>query len=432
MSKLTVKPIEKIRGEFIVPGDKSISHRSIMLASLAQGKTEITNFLASEDCLATIQCFKDLGVNISEVTVANGMPKVVVEGAGLNGLKAPENDLYAGNSGTTIRLITGILSAQSFNTVINGDGSLQKRPMKRIITPLSQMGAVIEGDYPPLKITGKTLQAAHYDSPIASAQVKSSILLAGLFCEGETSVSEPALSRDHTERMFSYLGIDIKKEGLKVSVTGNKPFTAKPLFVPGDISSAAYLLVMACVLPEADVLIKNIGINPSRTGIIEVLLDMGADLKLENERDENGEPVADIRVKSSKLKGTVVEGALIPRLIDEIPIIAVAAAFAEGVTEISDAKELRVKESDRIATMVKELQKFGVNITAKEDGMVITGGNELHSAECESYGDHRVAMSCAIAGFATGSLNDTVINDVDCIKTSFPEFFTFVEKMSKG
>ncbi|MBU0581347.1 MAG: 3-phosphoshikimate 1-carboxyvinyltransferase [Candidatus Margulisbacteria bacterium] len=427
IKKLVVQPVSKLKGSFSVQGDKSISHRAIMLAALSQGETEITNFLSAEDCLNTVQCFKEMGVKITPNKITNSTKKIHVQGVGLDGLKLPEKELYAGNSGTTIRLLTGILAAQKFNTVINGDASIQKRPMARIVKPLQEMGAQISGEYAPLKIFGQALKPIHYHTPMASAQVKSCILLAGLFCDGITSVTEPAASRDHTERMLEYLGANITRQGLTVSIEGRPLIEAKPIFVPGDISSAAFLIVTGLILNKAEIVVQNVGINPTRTGILEVLRKMGGDIVLEKEREMNGEPVADIRVVSSALNGITVEGTMIPRMIDEIPILAVAAACAKGTTVIKDAKELRVKESDRIQSMVSELKKFGVKIFARDDGMLIEGGGHLHAAECESHGDHRVAMACAIAGLAVTGNDKTIINNVDCIKTSFPGFLDFIK-----
>ncbi len=430
MKDLTVEPVDRLQGEFTVQGDKSISHRVIMLSSIARGTSEITGFLPGEDCLRTVDCFRKMGVVIEPEKITKSTKKVKVHGVGLDGLKAPEGVLDAGNSGTTIRLMTGILAAQNFSSTISGDSSIQKRPMDRVVKPLTEMGAKIEGSFAPLKITGTTLKPISYHSPIASAQVKSAVLLAGLFCDGVTSVTEPALSRDHTERMLTSFGAKVTRQGLTVSVEGKPILNAKPLTVPGDISSAAFYIVAALILKKAEIVIKNVGINPTRTGIIDVLREMGAEITLEHEHDEAGEPVADIRVVSSALKGITIEGDMIPRIIDEIPILAVAAAYAEGTTIIKDAKELRVKESDRIQTMVTELQKFGVHIAARPDGMLIEGGRHLRAAECESYGDHRVAMACAIAGLGVQK-GTTLLKDVECIKTSFPGFFDFI-KLIKG
>ncbi len=427
MKDLRIEPVQSLKGTFFVQGDKSISHRAVMLASLARGTSEISGFLAGEDCINTVACMRKLGVVITPATITKNTKKVVVQGAGLDGLHAPSEVLDVGNSGTSIRLLSGILAAQSFTTTITGDASIQKRPMDRVVKPLTEMGAKITGTYAPLIIEGTRLTPVSYISPISSAQVKSCVLLAGLFCDGVTSVTEPLLSRDHTERMLSFFGANVERKGLTVSVQGDPILEGKRFTVPGDISSAAFFIVAALILPKAEVVIQNVGINPTRTGIIDVLRDMGADIVLEKEHEEAGEPVADIRVVSSRLSGTVIEGALIPRLIDEIPIIAVAAACAQGTTIIKDAKELRVKESDRIQTMVTELQKFGVNISARDDGMVIEGGRHLRAAACESYGDHRVAMSCAVAGLV--AQGTTVVHNVDCIKTSFPGFFDFMKTL---
>lgn len=415
-----------IKKTITIPGDKSISHRSVMLGSLANGTTHVHGFLTGEDCLSTIACFKKMGIEIE----LDGTD-VTVHGKGLNGLKAPTETLDVGNSGTTLRLMTGILSAQPFSCTVTGDSSIQKRPMDRVEKPLKQMGAEITGQggekiLAPLHITGHSLKGTHYTLPVASAQVKSAIILAGLYAEGKTVITEPEAARDHTEIMLNYFGADIKRNGNDITVTPVKELYAKEIFVPGDISSAAYFMVLGAVCPDSDITIKNVGINPTRTGIITVLENMGANITLLNERTVSGEKVADINVKyTPSLKSTTVEGDIIPKLIDEIPVIAVAACFAEGTTVIKDAQELKVKESNRIKTVVNELKKFGADIEETDDGMIIKGKCSLKGAVCDSHNDHRIAMSMAVAGImAEGS---TTIKDSQCVDISFPTFFSLLK-----
>ena len=385
-----------LNGKIKIPGDKSISHRAVMFGSLAKGDTKITGFLKGDDCMSTISCFKKLGIDI-EVNDDN----VIVHGKGLNGLNAPKETLDVGNSGTTIRLISGILAAQGFDSTLNGDASIQKRPMNRIIKPLSQMGADIESTndgYAPLTIHGKKLKSMEYTMPVASSQVKSSILLASLFAEGTTTIIEPVASRDHTEIMLNYFGANIKNENGVITSTPVKELYGKNLEVPGDISSAAFFMVAGLVVPNSHIIIENVGINPTRTGIIDALKAMGGYVEIINERKSGGELVGDIEVKTSSLNATTLEGSIIPRMIDEIPVFTVAALCAEGTTVVKDATELKVKESNRIATMSQELGKMGVVIEETDDGMIIKGNQKLKGAEVYSHLDHRVAMSCAIAG----------------------------------
>lgn len=420
-----IKPRTGLKGTIKIPGDKSISHRSVMFGSIAKGDTVISGFLPGDDCLSTISCFRKLGIDIEE----NG-ENVVVHGKGLKGLSAPTELLDVGNSGTTIRLISGILAAQSFDCTLNGDASIQKRPMKRVITPLSAMGADIQSTndgYAPLHIHGKKLKSIEYTMPVASAQVKSSIILASLFAEGTTVINEPVASRDHTEIMLNYFGADIKKQGDKIICTPVEELYGKPLTVPGDISSAAFFMVAGLIIPNSHIIIENVGINPTRTGIIDALQAMGGYVKIINERNSGGEPVADIEVKTSQLKATTLEGSIIPRMIDEIPVFAVAALFAEGTTYVKDAQELKVKESNRIATMGAELGKMGVTITETDDGMIIKGGQRLKGGTVYSHLDHRVAMSCAIAALAAE--NETTITDADCVGISFPDFYRLLDKI---
>lgn len=408
-----------LKGSIKIPGDKSISHRAVMFGSLAKGDTTITGFLRGDDCMSTIACFKKLGIDI-EVTE----DKVIVHGKGLKGLSAPTETLDVGNSGTTIRLISGILSAQDFDSTLNGDASIQKRPMKRVINPLSLMGADIESTnegYAPLTVHGKKLKAIEYTMPVASAQVKSAILLASLFAEGTTVINEPVASRDHTEIMLNYFGADIKNNNGIITSTPVEELYGNDLEVPGDISSAAFFMVAGLVVPDSHIIIENVGINPTRTGIIDALRAMGGYVEILNERKSGGELVGDIEVKTSKLKATTLEGSIIPRMIDEIPVFAVAALCAEGTTVVKDATELKVKESNRIATMSEELGKMGVEIEETDDGMIIKGNQKLNGAVVYSHLDHRVAMSCAIAALIAEG--DTTITDADCVGISFPNFY---------
>ncbi len=414
-----------LKGTIKIPGDKSISHRAVMFGSLAKGDTEITGFLRGDDCMSTISCFKKLGIDI-DVTD----DKVIVHGKGLKGLSAPKETLDVGNSGTTIRLISGILSAQNFDSVLNGDASIQKRPMKRVINPLSLMGASIESTndgYAPLTIHGSKLKAIEYTMPVASAQVKSAILLASLFAEGTTVINEPVASRDHTEIMLNYFGADIKNNKGVITSSPVDELYGRNLEVPGDISSAAFFMVAGLVVPDSHIIIENVGINPTRTGIIDALQAMGGYVKVLNERKSGGELVGDIEVKTSHLKATTLEGSIIPRMIDEIPVFAVAALCAEGTTYVKDASELKVKESNRIATMSTELGKMGVTITETDDGMIIEGNQKLKGSTVYSHLDHRVAMSCAIAALIAEG--NTAITDADCVGISFPDFYDILENL---
>lgn len=413
--------LEKIRlvGDVTIPGDKSISHRAIMFGSLAKGTTKVTNFLLGEDCLSTIACFRKLGVQI-EVSE----DEVVVYGKGIEELKEAHEVLDVGNSGTTARLMMGILSGLPFHSVIIGDESIGKRPMKRVTKPLKMMGTSIDGredaTYTPISIRGGSLNSISYASPVSSAQVKSSILLAGLFAKGTTTVTEPEKSRDHTERMLKAFGCELEVDGNKVSINGNQELTATDVIVPGDISSAAFFLVAGSIVPNSEILLKNVGVNPTRTGILTVLERMGANITLEDEKVVNGEPIANIRVKSSNLKSTVIGGAEIPTCIDELPILALAAALADGETIIKDAEELRVKETDRIQTVVTELTNLGVSIEATKDGMIIQGNSSLIGANVNSHGDHRMGMMLSIAALL--AKGDTIIENTECIAVSFPNF----------
>ena len=412
-----------LRGKINVPGDKSISHRALMLGSLAEGETKIRGLLLGEDPRSTAACFVAMGAKISELN----SELVTVRGIGLGNLKEPIDVLNAGNSGTTLRLMLGVLASHPdrFFT-LTGDSSLRSRPMSRVVNPLRQMGANIwgreNGARAPLAISGQNLKAIHYQSPVASAQVKSCIMLAGLMIDGETIITEPERSRDHSERMLSAFGakVSVDIDTNTVSIKGGAKLIGQEVTVPGDISSAAFWLVAASIVPNSDLVIENVGINPTRTGILEVLAEMGADITYENRREVTGEPVADLHVRSASLKACKIGGSIIPRLIDEIPILAIAATCAEGTTVIEDAEELRVKESDRIVAMVKELTKLGANITERPDGMEIVGGKALNGTELESYDDHRIAMSLAIAALV--AKGKTSINRAESAAISYPSF----------
>ncbi len=421
----TINARTGLKGSIRIPGDKSISHRAVMFGSLAKGDTNITGFLTGDDCMSTISCFRKLGIDIEVVG-----DRVTVHGKGIKGLSAPSEALDVGNSGTTIRLISGILAAQPFDCVLNGDASIRKRPMKRIIDPLSQMGADIESTncgYAPLTIHGKKLKAIEYTMPVASAQVKSSILLASLFTEGKTVINEPVASRDHTEIMLNYFGADIKNNNGVITSAPVEELYGKDIEVPGDISSAAFFMAAGLIVPNSHIIIKNVGINPTRTGIIDAFKSMGGFVNIINERSSGGEPVADIEVKTSRLKATTLEGSIIPRMIDEIPVFAVAALCAEGTTVVRNAEELKVKESNRIATMSEELGKLGVKIEETDDGMIIEGGQKIKSGTVYSHLDHRVAMSCAVAALVGNGT--TTITDADCVGISFPDFYEKLESL---
>ena len=409
-----------LKGEITVPGDKSISHRGIMLGALANGTTSITNFLKGADCLSTISCFQKMGIEIEETE-----SEILVHGKGLHGLSAPTGILDAGNSGTTTRLISGILAGQNFSCDLTGDASIQKRPMKRIMTPLSMMGADITSVHnngcAPLHIKGAPLKGISYQSPVASAQVKSCVLFAGLYADGKTSVTEPFLSRNHSELMLSSFGASVQTCGTTATIEPEPVLTAQKVEVPGDISSAAFFIAAGLLIPGSELLIKNVGINPTRDGILRVCKRMGANLELLNTRTQCGEPVADVLVKHSELNGTVIEGDLIPTLIDELPVIAVMAACANGKMIIRNAEELKVKESNRLEIIVHHLNEMGCDITGTEDGMIIRGGKPLHGAVLDSYLDHRIAMSFAVAGLVADG--ETEITNADCVNISYPGFY---------
>ena len=424
---MTNETIYPLRGELEIPGDKSISHRAIMFGSLARGTTEVTHFLQGADCLSTISCFQKLGIEIE-----NTSDKILIHGKGLHRLTAPTDILDCGNSGTTTRLISGILSGQNFTSSLTGDASIQKRPMKRIMEPLSKMGADItsihKNNCAPLIIKGRSLKGIHYHSPIASAQVKSAILLAGLYAEGETQVTEPYVSRNHSEIMLSYFGANVKTENTTAILLPEPVLEGQKIAVPGDISSAAYFIAAGLLVPGSEILLKNVGINPTRDGILRVAKEMGGNIDLLNVNTGNGEPTADLLVKFSALKGITIGGEIIPTLIDEIPIIAIMAAFAKGTTVIKDAAELKVKESNRIQVMVDNLRAMGADIESTDDGMIIHGGKDLHSAVIDSHKDHRIAMSFAIASLlADGHMT---ILDKECVDISFPGFYADLNRLT--
>ena len=424
-----VTACSRLRGEIMPPGDKSISHRALILNGIAEGKAKIDNLAPGEDVRATIACLQALGVDITE---KKGLH--IISGAGHGGFKEPEDVLYAGNSGTTTRLMAGLLAAQPFMSVVTGDESLRSRPMARLIQPLRQMGAEIWGrgndSLAPLAIRGGKLKGIEYHLPVASAQIKSAILIAALFAKGKTTVIEPALSRDHTERMMKAMGVKIRKKGLKIDIAPSAPRSPIDVRVPGDMSAAAFWLVAGAIHPDARIKVVNTGVNPTRSGIIEVLQQMGARITVEWPRNEGGEPVADIIVESSELVGTQIGGRLIPRIIDELPLIALAGAFARGTTTVMDAQELRVKESDRIGATVRELARLGIDIEELPDGMVIRGGRQPVGAECSSHRDHRLAMTLGIAAMV--AQGETIIHDAEVVDVSYPNFWQDMEKLSTG
>lgn len=416
--------VNQLTGQIEIPGDKSISHRSIMFGAIAEGKTTVTNFLTGDDCLSTISCFRKLGVQIELEE-----DRVTVFGKGLNGLKEPNEILDVGNSGTTIRLMMGILAGRPFYSSLIGDESIGKRPMTRVTKPLLSMGADIDGrnngEFTPLSIRGGNLQGVEYKLPVASAQVKSSLLFAGMQAEGKTTVIEPSKTRDHTERMIQHFGGEIEVDGLTITIQGDQSFKGTDVQVPGDISSAAFFLVAGAIVPNSEITLKNVGLNPSRTGIIDVLREMGADLHLINEQLDSFEPVGDIVIRSSSLKGITIGGDMIPRLIDEIPIIALMATQAEGITVIKDAEELKVKETNRIDTVVNELSKLGAKIEATEDGMIVYGKRKLTGGTVKSHGDHRIGMMLAVAALLCD--NETYLENEEAISVSYPNFFKHLE-----
>lgn len=432
MSVKEIKAMGALKGEVQIPGDKSISHRAVMLGSIARGTTEISHFLNGADCLSTIHCFQKMGIEIEQ-----SKDLVLVHGRGLRGLKAPQVILDTGNSGTTTRLICGILSGQNFSSVLSGDDSLNSRPMKRIMDPLNQMGARItsiqDNNCAPLRIEPGTLHGIRYVSPVASAQVKSSVLLAGLYADSPVSVTEPVLSRNHTELMLGSFGADISSElhadgSATASVSPCAELYGQKIQVPGDISSAAYFIAAGLLVPGSRLLVKNVGINPTRAGFLEICRKMGADIGYLNRQSQGGEETADLLVTPKPLTGTVIEGAVIPSLIDEIPILAVMAAFAEGTTVIRDAAELKVKETNRIQTVTENLLAMGAEIIPTEDGMIIHGTGALKGTQIQSHLDHRIAMAFSVAALAAEGT--TTILDSQCVDVSYPGFFAQLMDLS--
>ena len=425
---ITINQAKNLQGIINVPGDKSITHRALIFAALAAGKSIIKGISRCEDCFSTIDCLKNLGIKIK----VRGKT-LVVYGNGLTSFKKPKKPLDCGNSGTTMRLLSGILAAQNFSSILTGDRYLKKRPMKRIMDPLHNMGAEInadKGNYPPLRIKGKKLQGIHYHSPIASAQIKSCLFLSGLQAEGTTTITEPFRSRDHSERMLKYLGVPLKIKGTTISISKAK-FEGKEFSIPGDISSAAFFIAAAVILSSSKIKILDAGLNPTRTGFLDILKKMGASIKIEKRREICGEPVANLEINGKgKLKAIKIGGKIIPRIIDEIPLLAVLGCFARGKTIIRDAGELRVKETDRIHAIVSQLKKMGASIEERKDGMEIFGMGKLKGASVKSFGDHRIAMALVIAGLAASG--KTKVNNTDCINTSFPEFKNLLKGVVKN
>ncbi len=445
--RIELKKAKRLKGEIIPPPDKSISHRAVILSSLAKGKSIVRNFLRAEDTMSTVNAFRKLGIKIE-----NKGKKIIIEGKGIYGLKEPTDIINCGNSGTTIRLLSGVLSGNPFLSVLTGDSSLRSRPMGRVITPLRQMGADImarDNDrYPPIAVRGRKLKAIKYDMPVASAQVKSALLLAGLYADGETEISEPIKSRDHTERMLSSCGVKIDIEGLKIKIKGGQELKAKDMDMPGDFSSAAFFIVAALLIPDSDITIKGVGINPTRTGLLDVLKTMGAEIELTNTMDVSlnsslvsarggrhsslfaDEPVADIHCRGiAGLKAVNISKEHIPALIDEFPILCIAATQADGVTTIRGAEELRVKESDRIKAMATEMRKMGVEVEELRDGIRIKGNANLKGASINSYGDHRIAMAFSIAALIANGT--TTIDGISSVNISFPGFYEILKRLTR-
>jgi 3-phosphoshikimate 1-carboxyvinyltransferase len=426
----TVKPSEPLKGTITVPADKSITHRAIIFSSLAEGDSVIRNPLRAEDPMSTLAAFRLMGVSARDGEGG----EIIINGNGLRGLAEPSDVIDCGNSGTTARLLCGVLAAQPFFSVLTGDASLRRRPMSRVTGPLSEMGARFfgrdNGKLLPIAVRGGLLKPIRFVSPVASAQIKTAILLAGLFCDGVTEVVEPERSRDHTERMLPAYGANLEVDGLAVRIAGGARLSGMDMTVPGDISSAAFFIVAALIVPGSEVLVENVGMNPTRTGMIDILLEMGADIRIQNERAVSGEPVADILARHSELKAITIGGSVIPRAIDEFPSICVAAAFADGKTVIRDAAELRVKESDRIRAMAECLGAMGVPVEELPDGMAITGVKTLSPGAFDSRGDHRIAMSMAIAGLRANG--ESRIEGDECIATSFPDFWDCLRRLQGG
>jgi 3-phosphoshikimate 1-carboxyvinyltransferase len=426
-----ITPARRLRGTVRVPGDKSISHRAAIFNALAGGEAVVQNFLPGDDCRSTLRVLTALGADVA-LDESGEAPVLRVRGAGLHGLREPHEVLDCGNSGTTIRLMAGVLAGQPFHSVLSGDASLRTRPMGRIAEPLRLMGGRVDGrmdgGYAPLSVRGGGLRGIRYRLPVASAQTKSAVLLAALFADGDTVVEEPAASRDHTERMLSAMGARVDREGPAVRLQPGSPLQAMSMRVPNDISAAAFWMVAAAVHPDAEIRIEGVGVNPTRAGVIDVLREMGADVAVDEERTVGGEPVADVTVRSSRLTGVVINGDTIPRLIDEVPVLAVAAALANGTTRIRDAGELRVKESDRIATVASELRKLGARIEEHDDGMTIEGGGALIGADVDSGGDHRLAMALAIAALC--ARGETRLSDAGAVAISYPDFWGCLERLT--
>ena len=424
---MVINPIHSLRGTLAVPGDKSISHRAVIFGSLSDGVCNISHFLMSDDCRATIDCFRKMGVFIN----CDG-DSVTIHGVGLHGLQAPSETLYTANSGTTTRLLTGLLAAQAFNCRLDGDASIRTRPMARVANPLSQMGARIEttdGNFCPLTIHASLLRGIDYTLPVASAQLKSALILAGLYADGQTIIRERVPSRNHTEHMLSHLGVPITCDSGIITVSRARQIDCFDLKVPGDISSAAFFLVAGLIIPNSEIVLKNVGINPTRSGVIDILRAMGGDITV-IPQSQSIEPACDLLVRSSKLHGVDIGGDIIPNVIDELPILAVAAAYAEGTTHIFDAAELRNKESDRIAAMCTSLSKCGISLAETPDGMVLYGGKQPHGAQLVSYGDHRIAMAMTVC--ALGASAPSTLSGADAVTISYPTFFKDLERLSKG
>lgn len=431
MTKRTIVPARKVSGLVEVPGDKSISHRYALLAALASGRSEITGYAAAADCQSTLNCLKRLGVRVERSSGASA-GQVAITGAGLDGLRRSRRALDAENSGTTMRLITGILAGQSFDSTLTGDASLRKRPMRRVIEPLTRMGAHIvarDGNFAPLKIEGAALRAIHYTLPVASAQVKSAVLLAGLFAEGETSVEEPVRTRDHTEVALSEFGASMRRTGRTVSITGRTPLQPRKVAIPGDLSSAVFFLAAALVLPESDLIVHNVGLNPTRTAVLDVLCSWGAAIKIVSVHGESGELVGDVSIQHSPLTGGVLSGAVVAQLIDELPMLAALGPYTERGVEIRDAAELRIKESDRIAVLAANLRHMGAHVEERPDGLRVEGkgAGRLHGAEIDPADDHRMAMAFTIA--ALGAYSPSVIRDAECVAISYPDFFSVLDRI---
>lgn len=427
MKPIGVRKSGGVRGTISVPGDKSITHRAIILGSLAHGTTRVKGYLPSEDCLNTASAFRGMGIEVEE-----RKDHLRIEGKGLRGLSEPSGLLDLGNSGTALRLLTGVLAGQNFFSVVTGDESLRRRPMRRVVDPLRQMGAEIDGrqdgNLAPLAVRGRRLKGIGYAMPVASAQVKSALLLAGLLADGRTVLTEPMATRDHTERMFRTMEIPLEIKGTEFSLESRSDFSGRDIQVPGDFSSAAFFIVAATIVKGSELMIRDVGVNPTRIGLLELLSEMGADIRFENRREFNYEPVADLFVRSRPLKGIRVRPEVVPKAIDEFPVLCVAAAVAEGETVIRGAEELRVKESDRIQTIARELSKMGADLEERPDGLIIRGGRKISGARCTGYGDHRIAMALTVAGLVADG--ETVIEGAEWIETSFPGFQSLLERVA--